>query len=350
MFYDGTKLLSMLDINGEVPEIYIVTSNRSAGKTTYFNRYVMNRFMKHGEQFLLLYRYTYELDEVDTMFFNDIRRLFFPEYEVTAKVHSKGRYATLYISGGKYDNTICGYATAINQANNLKKLSHVFSEVKTILFDEFQTEYSHYCPNEVNKFYSIHTTIARGNGEQSRYVRVIMLSNTVSTINPYYLALGISQRLKKETKFLRGDGYVLEQGYNVSAAIAQKSSAFNRAFSSDETYSAYNAEGVYLEDNAAFIQRPAGGCKYLATIAVDNKQYSIRQYSDYLYCDRTTDDSFPIRIAASSNEHNETTVMALPVSVFVTTVRQAFMAGNFRFRDIECKNAVIEFIRRKSQF
>ena len=37
-YYDGTKLLSMQDMNGNKPEIYISTSNRSAGKTTYFNR------------------------------------------------------------------------------------------------------------------------------------------------------------------------------------------------------------------------------------------------------------------------------------------------------------------------
>ena len=35
MFYDGTKLLSMTDLNGDKPEIYICTSNRSAGKTTW---------------------------------------------------------------------------------------------------------------------------------------------------------------------------------------------------------------------------------------------------------------------------------------------------------------------------
>lgn len=31
-FYDGTKLMSMKDINGNTPEIFICTSNRSAGK------------------------------------------------------------------------------------------------------------------------------------------------------------------------------------------------------------------------------------------------------------------------------------------------------------------------------
>ena len=29
-YYDGTKLLSLKDINGNTPELYICTSNRSA--------------------------------------------------------------------------------------------------------------------------------------------------------------------------------------------------------------------------------------------------------------------------------------------------------------------------------
>ena len=37
-YYDGAKLLSMKDINGQQPEIYICTTNRTGGKTTYFNR------------------------------------------------------------------------------------------------------------------------------------------------------------------------------------------------------------------------------------------------------------------------------------------------------------------------
>ncbi len=37
-YYDGKKLLSIKDLNGEKPEIFICTSNRSAGKTTYFER------------------------------------------------------------------------------------------------------------------------------------------------------------------------------------------------------------------------------------------------------------------------------------------------------------------------
>ena len=76
-FYDGTKLLSMKDINGNTPELYLCTTNRSAGKTTYFSRYLVNRFKKYGEKFMLLYRFNYELDSVSEKFFKDIQELFF---------------------------------------------------------------------------------------------------------------------------------------------------------------------------------------------------------------------------------------------------------------------------------
>lgn len=45
-YYDGTKLLSMKDINGKRPELFITTGNRSSGKTTYYGRYFMNRFSR----------------------------------------------------------------------------------------------------------------------------------------------------------------------------------------------------------------------------------------------------------------------------------------------------------------
>lgn len=76
-YYDGTKLLSLSDLNGEKPEIYISTTNRSGGKTTYFSRWAVNRFLKYGEKFALLYRFNYELDDIADKFFKDIGTLFF---------------------------------------------------------------------------------------------------------------------------------------------------------------------------------------------------------------------------------------------------------------------------------
>ena len=53
-YYDGTKLLSLKDLDGNTPEIFMVTSNRTAGKTTYFNKLVFNKFLKKGSKKFLL--------------------------------------------------------------------------------------------------------------------------------------------------------------------------------------------------------------------------------------------------------------------------------------------------------
>ena len=231
-YYDGTKLLSMLDIKGLKPELFICTTNRTGGKTTYFNRMCINRFLKKGTKFALLYRYNYELDDVSDKFFKDIKSLFFSNYYMTSKKRAKGIYHELYLSTDSTgtDEKHCGYALSLNSADALKKYSHLFSDTCEMLFDEFQSETNHYCTDEVKKLISIHTSVARGQGEQIRYVPIYMLSNPVSIINPYYNELGISSRLNKDTNFLRGDGFILENGFIEMASIAQKESGVNRAF------------------------------------------------------------------------------------------------------------------------
>ena len=96
-FYDGAKLLSLKDINGQVPEIYLATSNRSAGKTTYFGRWAVKRFLEHGEKFGLIYRFNYELTDVADKFFRELKQLFFPDQDMTSKNRAKGIYHELFL-------------------------------------------------------------------------------------------------------------------------------------------------------------------------------------------------------------------------------------------------------------
>lgn len=76
-YHDGRKLLSLKDLNKETPEIFIDTTNRTAGKTTFYNGYLVDRFLRYGEKFCLLYRKKYELDIVERTFFDDIKNIFF---------------------------------------------------------------------------------------------------------------------------------------------------------------------------------------------------------------------------------------------------------------------------------
>lgn len=348
-YYDGTKLLSMKDINGEIPELYLCTTNRTGGKTTFFGRMLVNNFLKKNKKFILLYRYNYELDDVAEKFFKDIKELFFPRYIMQAQKRAKGVYCDLFLQDNtdEEENWIhCGYALTLNGADQIKKYSHVFNDAECILFDEFQSETNHYCAQELRKFLSIHTSVARGQGKQVRYVPVYMLSNQVSLLNPYYSELGISSRLSKETKFLKGDGFVLENGFIESASVAQKESAINRAFKTNE-YVTYAAENVYLNDNSAFVEIPKNAIsKYLMTIRYNKHDYAIREYDDLgiVYCDDTADVSYPLRISVTLDDHQINYVMLKRNEPFIIILREFFERGCFRFKNLKCKEALLTAI------
>ena len=314
-YYDGTKLLSMKDINGDKPEIFMCTSNRTAGKTTYFNRLVTKKFLNENSKFMVLYRFNYELDEVAETFFKDIKTLFFPRNEMTSKKRAKGIFYELFI-----DEKPCGYAVALNNADQIKKRSHLFSDVDRMVLDEFQSETNHYCTDEVEKLISIHTSVARGQGEQVRYVPLYMMSNPVTILNPYYVSMGISSRLKEDTKFLKGDGFVLEQGFNFGASEAQKESGFNKAFSKSK-YVAYASEAIYLNDSKAFIEK------------------------GFIYCDNHADRTFPFRITTTTEDHNVNYVMLKRNDFFLSNMRFLFEKGCFRFKDMMCKEAVLSALK-----
>lgn len=336
-FYDGCKLLSQVDLNGKKPELYMTTTNRTAGKTTYYSRLLVKRFIEKNEKFMLVYRYNYELSDVANKFFKDIRGLFFPDYLMETKTMAKGKYLELFLN-----EQPCGYAVTLNDSEQLKKYSHLFSDTASMFMDEFQSETNKYCSEEITKFLSLHTTVARGAGKQYRYVPVYMCANTVSIINPYYTALGISSRLKKDTKYLKGDGFVLEQGYNKGAAEAQQESGIMRAFASAK-YVAYASQNVYLNDNEAFIDTPKGRSIYTMTLKYEGKDYAVREFTHegLIYVNDKPDYSFPLKVVVTTEDHNINYVMLQRNAVVLSALRNLFEKGCFRFKDLECKNAAL---------
>lgn len=343
MFYDGTKLLSMMDINGNAPGIRAVTSNRSAGKTTFFARVLINKVLKHKiRRFAVLYRFKNELKGCGDSFFKDIRGLFFPKYVMTDKPMKNELYYELHLApiADLAAERCVGYAFAINSADKLRRISHLFNDVDVIFFDEFQPESGLYVDDELNKFLSILTSVARGNGQHVRPIEVWMASNTVTVLNPYFTAWKISARLRSDTKFLRAPGLVLEQGYVESAANALQSAGFMQAFS-DSNYVAYATESVYLNDDNALIGKPSGRSRYLATFVYQGRPFAVRYFSDYnqLYVDKRPDLSFPLCIACAASDITNGAVLRQPNDGTILQLRAYFRNGLFRFQDQEARAA-----------
>lgn len=214
-----------------------------------------------------------------------------------------------------------------------------------MFFDEFQSETNTYCDTEIEKFMSIHTSVARGGGKQVRYVPVIMCSNPITLLNPYYTALNISNRINSKTKFLRGKGYVFENGFNDNACVAQMESGFNKAFAA-EKYLAYSAQGVYLNDNKAFVEKMKGRSKYVLTIRYKDENFAIRQFPEIgvVYCDKSADLTYPYKVALTTSDHNINYVLLKSQDILITNLRYYFDKGCFRFRDLKCKEMILKLL------
>lgn len=339
-FYNGTKLLSMKDITGQPPEIYLCAGNRTAGKTFFFKRMLVRRFKKTGQKFCVLVRFNYEMDGIAESFFKDIKEVAFPSDDMTMVMVGKGLYAELYLNGEH-----CGYCLSLNSADTIKKYSSRFVDISGMFFDEFQSEVGKYCPSEITKFQSIHVSVARGGGKHVRYVPVYMCSNTVSILNPYYYTFGITKRLQDDTKFLRGNGWVLEQTFNENASEAILDSGFGRAFANSD-YMQFAGNNGYLLDTNHMIEKIKEEGRYLYQLHDGANIYGVwlMKKSGLVYICEKYDPKHRVKICFRPADQDGTKILISTSAGLLKWHRANFEAGNVRFDSQSAKNSYIDML------
>lgn len=340
-YYSCQYLLTLKDAKGNHPDIYISDGNRTAGKSVSWKKKLVDDFFKVKDvnQFFYLYRYKTDMQNVSEAFFNDVGRIFYKGHVMTEKKLFDGAIIQLFI-----DQSPCGFALPLSMASKIKRASALFIKVRHGFFDEYQSEDNNYLPNEIEKLMSIHTTIARGDGQQSRRVPLYMASNTVTILNPYYSALGISKKLKRNTKILRGDGWVFERTYNENAKKAFQSAGFNRAFSKSSYYE-YASENVYLNDNTALINRPSGYSQYMLSVKYNGEWYNVRKYDSCVYVSEGADQTFPTRICFNVNDVTDDRAVRVTASNYIVILlRDYFNRGVVRFQNLNCKNMTLDLL------
>lgn len=340
IFYNPDIILSKTDLNGENPSIYLISGNRSAGKTTGFLKKSLEWFKESGKQTILLYRYRYELNSAHEIY-KDVLNIY-PDLgtEMTSVSKAQGLFYELVLNEKTF-----GYAIALTNVDAMKKYSPLFADCEFVIFDEFQKEDGKYLPKEIEKFQSILVTVARGGGQMSRKIKVFLLGNLVSIMNPYFINLGIHKRLKKDTHFMRGNGWIAEFIYNANASKAIKENGIFKAFAS-ENYMTYSTENVYLHDALVFCDKPKGKSRYICTIIHDGTSYGVREYYEdgILYVSHKADSSCRTVITFKANDHNQNTIMLNKYSFVWKYLKDAFNNGYLRFDDIKSKSAIFDIL------
>lgn len=163
-----------------------LVGSRGLGKTYGAKLKVLRKAIKAGEQFIYLRRYKEELQTSAKTFFADIEHEF-PDHDF----RSNGWLAEMAPASTRDEKkrewSTIGYFIPLSRGQAMKGVS--FPKVKTIIFDEFIIEkgMTHYLPNESEAFQNFYSTVDRWKDK----TKVFFLANSVSIMNPYFLAYNI---------------------------------------------------------------------------------------------------------------------------------------------------------------
>lgn len=223
---------------------------RGIGKTYGWKRHAINRFIKHGEQFIYLKRYKTDIKGIE-QFFDTVAKEF-PKH--TFRV--KGR--ELYI-----DDKLAGWVFPLSAWQSLK--SREFPEVALIIYDEFLLEDSSkqsYMQDEATALLNLMDTVFR-NREN---VRCVCLSNAVSIVNPYFIYFGLVPDINK--RFNAYDSVVVEIPDSVDFSDERKKTKFGRLIDGTE-YGNFSLNNEFVNDSNVFIQKRTKESRFQFAIVYD---------------------------------------------------------------------------------
>lgn len=194
---DTTRYTSQLLLSYK-REVSMVVGDRRVGKTFHFvYKAVEKALKKHTITFMWLRIMKTEIDKVKPTFFADIEKFnIFPEYSF--KVVGDYGYATLLSTGETFPICVLGF---VKNAQTIK--GSPYPDVEEIYLDEFmQEEGSQPCKNVVTLLYSIAYSVF-----SLRKVKLILIGNAVTMVNPFFVHFGIRDINRPFTK---GKLYVVE--------------------------------------------------------------------------------------------------------------------------------------------
>lgn len=343
LWYDGSKLISSLDISGLKPTIFAVDGNRSDGKTTWFIRMLINRYKKGKiRKFMIVKRFKYQLPHTDQKIFKLVQQKWFRHDVMTSEKREGGQYYELFLN-----EKPCGYVVDVNSAFTLKDISQFFADTDAIFMDEFQS--LQYADDEITKFHTLYTSVARGINEPVRYVPVYMCCNHVTSLNPYYKAWGVCDRIDGIKKgFIKGDGFIIERDFNERVSNLQAESGFNRAFKNSEVYE-HTVNNTSFIDNFSFIEKlKTRRFDYICNIIVDGVYCSLVRVYDvpgvnYYFSDNVNMNC-KTNFVVKSNDHTIDTFLLKRNIQFLYSLKNQFDHGFIRFSSLEIKEKAFDFL------
>lgn len=312
-----------------------ISGARGIGKTYGAKKFVIKNAIKAGEQFIYVRRYRSEL-KGRTTFFADIAHEF-PDWEF----NSDGAEAKMRRANDKDAKwETIGYFVALSTSQANKSIA--YPRVTTIIFDEYIIEKGslHYLPNEVNVFNDFYSTVDR---YQDR-TRVLMLSNAVSIMNPYFIEWNI---MPDKEFVIRGDGFVACHFPDSDKFAAQvRKTRFGKFITSEAgTYADYAIDNEFRDNDDEFIQKKTGKAGYYCTINTKRGAFSVWLDSPLWFIqEKLPKDQFRYTLMPDAMQEGE--ILLSYSDKVMTYMRAAFKQGRLFFDTPKARNAFREIFVR----
>ena len=316
------------------------------GKSFGAKKYVIDKFLKAGSQFLYLRRYQKELDTVFEKnqydpkdFFDDIREKY-PGHELLAKNKK------FFI-----DNQVFGYAKRLTEAQDLK--SGVFEKIKTIIIDEYPIEKNrrYYLPQEGMILMSIFDSVIRNRSD----VRIFILGNAVESIeySPLFSFFDLKLPYNNDIKLFH-ENTILLQYMNNEEFRKERENTLIGKLAKGTPYEDYAIKNKVLDKNNTFIEKKHGSSKFAFAFIYKGVHYGV--WNDFnlgkVFVSLDYDNFSPFCYSMTLEDHSPNTMMfnALKKYNFWKHFIENYKLGNVYFENQKIKHNCLELIKQFLNF
>lgn len=345
-YYDGGRLLSY-----NAP-ITMACGVRSTGKTYFFKRRNIRKFITDGERWIYLRRYDEQVKAIlrrKDKFFSDLMANDeFKGYELRLN----GRTMEVRRTWGEDESwQSMGNLLALSSYENEKSTTD--AQLCTILFEEFIKERKRvpYIENEVSSLMNLWETADR----QEDRVKIQMLGNAADMNNPYFLEwdIRITPDMPRFTRW-RDNTIALEYFSEVSEAFTERMESSNiYKVTKGTAYSRYAHQNVFQHSDSTFIyETKPSAAKHVCTICYYGRICGIwldYKMGEYYVTATAPDDGTPY-YALTRDDMRPNMVMLHRADAILKTLGRMYRYGYIWFETIKVRELFIDLMRRMGQF
>ena len=279
--------------------------------------------------FVVLVRYKEDIITIKDNWWQIVEHLY-PEY----KFFSQGK---VIYAQNELEKFPIGEFVALKQYTRAKKVPRPY--VKYIVFDECLNEDNDYLEKELDKFLSVCDSIIRNRDD----VRVFLIANNISVINPYFDYFGLT---RFQSRFTKGEhNSILEFTDSEEFQEFRKTTKFGSSIDGTD-YGAFAIKGEFmLDDSTNVVTCPKGVYRYLYNIVLDGYNIAVYSINNLLYFAKCKDYTRQLYTPYVEDARKYNAMFCEKSFRFFKQVKTYFLNNQVMYETLHIKNEIILFVQ-----